>query len=112
MAKKKVAAKSTEKKAPTKSEIYASLAETTGLTRKQIGEVFDAFSALIGENLSKKGAGQFTVPGLMKIVAIDKKAQKPREVRNPKTGEMMMSKPKPAMRVVKVRPLKNLKDMA
>ncbi len=57
-------------KLPTKSEILASIAETTELSRKQVASVFEALSGLIKKNVGKKGPGMFVVPGLMKIVVI------------------------------------------
>jgi nucleoid DNA-binding protein len=96
-----------------KSEILNSLAESTGLARKEIASVLDALSGLIGKNIGKKGPGVFTVPGLMKIQVIVKEATKAGMRPNPfKPGEMMKVAAKPARRVVKVRALKSLKDMA
>jgi nucleoid DNA-binding protein len=51
------------------------------------------------------------VPGLMKLVVQRKPATKARKGINPFTGEETMFKAKPARNVVKIRPLKNLKDM-
>ena len=96
-----------------KSEILNSLAESTGLTRKQVASVFDAMGGLISKNIGKKGPGAFVVPGLLKIQVIMKEATKGGMRPNPfKPGEMMKVAPKPARRIVKVRPLKSLKDMA
>ena len=96
----------------TKSEIYASLAESTGLTRKDIAKVFDELAALVAKNLGKKGAGQFSLPGLAKLKAVRKPATKAAQKPNPfKPGEMMDRPAKPASVKVKVRALKNLKDM-
>ncbi len=107
MAKKAAAAKP-----PTKSEIMNNLAESTGMTKKEVASFFDALTAEIEKNVGGKGGcGQFTIPGLCKIVVRDKPAMPKREVRNPGTGEMVWAKPKPASRVVKIRPLKGLKDM-
>jgi nucleoid DNA-binding protein len=107
-----MAKKAAAMKAPTKSEIMNNLAEATGLTKKDVASFFDALGAEIEKNVNKKGCGQFTIPGLCKIVVRDKPAMPKREVRNPGTGEMVWAKPKPASRVVKIRPLKGLKDMA
>lgn len=107
----KAAATPAAKKPLTKTQIFANVAEATGLTKKDVAAVFDAFTAEIEKSLSKRGPRAFTLPGLCKIVVQHKPAQKAREVRNPRTGEMMMSKPKPARDVVKVRALKALKDM-
>lgn len=99
------------KKAPTKSEIYAHIAEETELSRKQVASVFDSLSGLIDRNLKPRGPGFFTVPGLMKIKVIKKPATKARKGINPFTGEETVFKAKPARKVVKVLPLKALKDM-
>ena len=98
-------------KPPTKTEIYANIAESTGLSKKDVGGVFDALNDEIAKALSNKGAGTFTLPGLCKIVVQNKPAVPAREGRNPFTGEMTMFKAKPARSVVKIRPLKKLKDM-
>jgi nucleoid DNA-binding protein len=99
-------------KLPTKSEILASISETTKLSRQQVSSVFDALSDLIGKNVGKKGPGMFVIPGLMKIVVIEKPAVKAHKGINPFTKQEQMFKAKPARRVVKVRALKALKDMA
>ena len=99
-------------KAPTKSEILVNLAEATQLSRKQVASVLDALSNEIKTSLSKKGAGVFVVPGLMKLMVITKPAVKARKGINPFTKLEQMFKAKPARKVVKVRPLKSLKDMA
>ncbi|MBN2581949.1 MAG: HU family DNA-binding protein, partial [Planctomycetes bacterium] len=64
------------------------------------------------KNVGKKGPGMFVVPGLMKIVVVQKPAVKARKGINPFTKQEQMFKAKPARRVVKVRPMKALKDMA
>jgi nucleoid DNA-binding protein len=99
-------------KAPTKSEIISRIAEATSLTRKQVGSVFEALSKEIGKAVGKKGAGIFTVPGLMRITIIEKPATKARKGINPFTKQETIFKAKPARRVIKVRALKGLKDMA
>ena len=107
-----MAKKAASAKPPTKSEIMNNLAESTGMTKKEVAGFFDALTAEIEKNVAGKAAcGQFTIPGLCKIVVRDKPAMPKREVRNPGTGEMVWAKPKPASRVVKIRPLKGLKDM-
>lgn len=109
-AKKKSAAASA-KKPPTKSEIMTSIAETTELSRKEVASVFEALNDLIQDNLKPRGPGTFSVPGLMKIRVNKKPATKARKGINPFTGEETVFKAKPARKVVKVLPLKNLKDM-
>ena len=99
-------------KAATKSEILASIAGTTELSRKQVASVFDALAGLIKGAVGKKGPGLFAVPGLMKIVVVNKPPVKAHKGINPFTKQEQMFKAKPARRVIKVRPLKALKDMA
>jgi nucleoid DNA-binding protein len=101
----------TAAKAPSKSEILAGIAEETQLSRKQVASVFEALSGQIKNALGKKGPGLFVVPGLMKVIMVQKPAVKARKGINPFTKEEQMFKAKPARKVVKVRPLKNLKDM-
>ncbi len=104
-------AKAAAKKPPTKTEIYSNIAESTGLSKKDVGGVFDALNDEIASALGKKGPQTFTLPGLCKIVVQHKPATPAREGVNPFTGEQTMFKAKPARNVVKVRPLKKLKDM-
>lgn len=104
-------AKEAATKPPTKTEIMNNIAEATGLTKKQVGAVFDAMTAEISKAIGKKGAGSFAIPGLCKIVRQNKPALPKRQVRNPANGEMVWAAAKPARNVVKVRPLKALKDM-
>jgi nucleoid DNA-binding protein len=99
-------------KAPTKSEIISNIADGTKLTRKQVSGVLEALSGEIGRAVGKKGSGIFTVPGLMKISVIEKPATKARKGINPFTKMEQVFKAKPARRVIKVRALKSLKDMA
>ncbi len=95
----------------TKSVVYQELATTTGLSRKQVAEVFDALGTLVKRELGKKGPGIFTLPGLAKMRLVRKPATKARKGKNPFTGEEMLFKAKPARNVVKIQPLKALKEM-
>lgn len=97
-------------KPSTKTEILSYLAEETDLKKKDISAVFEALADLIQRDL-KKGPGVFNVPGLMKIKVVNKPAVPARKGTNPFTGEEMMFKAKPARNVVKVTPLKALKEM-
>ncbi len=129
-ARKKVAAKKTaakkavaKKAAPrkktgpikermTKSQIFSEIADATELSRKDVSAVFDELESLMGRSLAKRGLGEFTVPGLMKVTTVKKPAKKARKGINPFTGEEQMFKAKPASTAVKVRPLKKLKEYA
>jgi nucleoid DNA-binding protein len=102
------------KKPLTKTQIIASIAEDTGLTKKDVSAVFESMTKLIKKSLGRSGAGSFTLPGILKI---EKKRVPARPARknapNPfRPGETMDIPAKPAHNKVKVRPLKNLKDMA
>ena len=118
MAKKKTTRKkttkaksSTEVKPRTKSQIFSEIAEETELPKKDVAAVFDAMTGLIKKDLGRRGPGAFTVPGLMKIQKVHKPRRPARKGINPFTGEETTFKAKPAHNVVKVRPLKGLKDM-
>jgi nucleoid DNA-binding protein len=98
----------------TKTQLYSHIAEETGLARKDIGKVFDSLGDVIAGHIKSRGAGEFKVPGLLKIKVNKKPATKARKnVPNPfRPGEFMDVSAKPARKVVKVLPLKALKDMA
>ena len=102
----------TAPKTLSKSEIITAIAENTGLARKQVNSVFAALSEQVGSAVGKKGPGVFALPGLVKIKVIQKPATKARKGINPFTKEECVFKAKPARKVIKVRPLKALKDMA
>jgi len=95
----------------TKTQILDSIAESTGLSRKQVGAVLDGLSDVIEAHVKKNAVGEFVLPGLLKVSTVRKPAVKARKGINPFTKEEVMFKAKPASTVVKVRPLKKLKDM-
>ena len=98
----------------TKSQILNEIAENTDLSRKDVSNVLEELSDLIERHIKKRGCGEFTIPGLLKIVTKKKPAQKAKKnVPNPfRPGELMDVAAKPASIQVKVRPLKKLKDFA
>jgi nucleoid DNA-binding protein len=96
----------------TKTELLEALSAGSDLTKKQVGQVLDILGEVIGKQLGKKGSGIFILPGLLKIARVSKPARKAGKKPNPfKPGEMMEVKARAAHNVVKVRPLKKLKDM-
>jgi nucleoid DNA-binding protein len=101
------------KKAPSKSEVTNSIAEATGLTKKQVTAVFEALNGEIKKSLGAKGPGVFAIPGLVKIEKKKVPAKPAKKgVPNPfKPGELMDVAAKPASTKIKVRPLKSLKDL-
>jgi nucleoid DNA-binding protein len=94
-----------------KSEVMSVLAEQAGISKKEVAAVFNAMGQMIAADLSKGSAGIFNVPGLMKVTVQRKPATKARKGIDPFTKEERMFKAKPARNVVKVRPLKGLKDL-
>lgn len=93
----------------TRTQQVAYISETTGLTSKQVKSVIECFEPMIASHL--KGPGQITLAGLMKVVAVKKPATKARKGINPFTGEPTIFKAKPARNVIKIRPLKKVKDL-
>ena len=105
---------SSAKKAPSKSEVLAAIAEATQTNKKVVATVLDALGAEIKKALGKKGPGVFAIHGLVKIERKKVPAKPARKgVPNPfKPGELMDVPAKPARRQVKVQALKALKDVA
>lgn len=110
MAKKPTAVK----EAMTKTQLLNELAENTGLARKDVAAVLDELAVQIERHVKRNAVGTFTLPGLLKVKAVKKPARKAQKgVPNPfRPGETMDVAAKPASTVIKVQPLKKLKDMA
>jgi DNA-binding protein HU-beta len=87
-------------KALSKSQIAAEIATKSGLTKKAAVELLE----FIAELAYKNAKNTFTLPGLGKLVLVNRKA---RMGRNPATGESIQIK---AKRVVKFRVAKAAKD--
>ena len=99
-------------KAPSKSAVLASIADATGLSKKEVSGVFDALANEIKKSLGKKGTGAFQIPGLVKVTKKTVKARPAQTgVKNPFTGEIRDLPARPAYQKVAVRALKNLKAM-
>lgn len=86
----------------TKSQIMATLAEKSGLAKKDVVTLMDALTALAYSET--KDSGEFTIPGVGKLV---KKQRQARMGRNPATGAQIQI---PAKTVVKFRVAKAAKD--
>jgi len=84
----------------TKSQTATKLAEATGLNKKEVNNFFEELSALA----YKEAKNSFTIPGIGKLVLVNRKA---RMGRNPATGETIKI---PAKKVVKFRVAKAAKD--
>ncbi|MCL5666957.1 MAG: HU family DNA-binding protein [Patescibacteria group bacterium] len=86
----------------TKSELLQAIADKLGKTRKEVSEMLDVLVEMAYAETKK--AGEFTIPGLGKLV---KKHRDARQGRNPATGETIQI---PAKTVVKFRVAKAAKD--
>ena len=100
------------KDAMSKSALIAHLVEQASVERKHVIAVLAALEHTMLGAVHKKGAGNFTLPGLFKISAVQVPAKPKRKGKNPFTGEDQVFAAKPATVKVKVRPLKKLKDAA
>lgn len=96
----------------TKSQIVSNLAEHTGLNKKEVELVLQEIESLIERSIKKKGVGEFTLPGLMKITTVKKPARKARKGTNPFTGEEVLFRARSAEVAVKIRPLRKLRKFA
>ena len=124
MAKKKTAAKKAAPKAAKpaapkpikealgKSGLVAHISENTGVAPRDVRAVLASLEGAVHGSVSKKGAGSFTLPGLLKINVVNVPAKPRRKGINPFTKEEQWFAAKPATVKVKVRPLKKLKDAA
>ena len=97
-------------KARTKTQVATILSEITEVPKKDVSQVIDALGMLIQMDLGENGPQQFTLPGVCKFNTKIRPATEARPGRNPFTGEEIMIAAKPERKVVKIRPLKNLKD--
>jgi len=86
----------------TKTQVMGHLSQKTGLSKKQVLEIFDETLSLA----CKEAKNGFVLPGFGKLVVANRKA---RMGRNPQTGEPIKI---PAKRVCKFRLAKSLKDTA
>jgi nucleoid DNA-binding protein len=93
-----------------KTELFKTVAEQTGIHKKEAQKVLETLETIMKLHLSKKGPGQFVLPGVFKMTTVTKPAIKSRTGKNPFTGEEMVFKAKPARRVVKIRILKKFKS--
>ncbi len=92
--------------------LYAEIAEATGLERREVEAVFAALRDILFRHLKKRAIGKFTLPGLAEFNVTVRKATKARKAINPFNGKETVYEAKPSRRVVKIRALKTLHDMA
>lgn len=95
-----------------KSGLVSHIAAQTELAPKAVKSVLTVLEATIAGALHKKGAGVFTLPGVLKATATAVPAKPKRKGKNPFTGEEQWFAAKPASVKVKIRALKKLKRAA
>jgi len=100
-----------EGKRMTKAQIIGAIADNTGLTKRQVTDVFEKIKDLVTRELGKRGPGVFVLPDLIKLKVKSAPATKDRPGINPFTKEQTIIKGKPAHRKVRAAPLKKLKDL-
>jgi nucleoid DNA-binding protein len=117
--KKAVAKKAAKQAAPkpikdvmSKSALVAHIAGATEVAAKDVRAVLAALEGAVHASIGKKGAGQFVLPGLLKISSVSVAAKPRRKGINPFTKQEQWFAAKPATVKVKVRPMKKLKDAA
>ena len=74
-----------------KKELVGALADHCGTTQAQAGEFVSAFCEIVTNEMKKGDKASVALPGFGQFVA---KHRASREMRNPSTGQMMMSKAK------------------
>jgi nucleoid DNA-binding protein len=94
----------------TKAKLVATISTETGLTKQQVEGVLESLFANAQNQLGKKGPGEFTIPKLVKLKVVKKKATKARMGRNPSNGEPIKIEAKKAHKAVKATVLKAMKD--
>lgn len=99
-----------EGKRLTKAQVFADVAERTGLEKKDIQGVFAALMDLIERELGVEGPGEVILPDLVKLKVKITDAREEYVGKDPFTGEQRTFPAKPASRKVKATALKPLKD--
>lgn len=98
------------RKKMSKSQFVTALAEKSGLNKKQATASLETINVIVAQQLGQKGPGEVIIPGLLKLSIVVKPATRQHEGINPFTKQPMTFQAKPARKVVRVRPLKALKD--
>ena len=100
------------KSAFTKSGLIAHLADASGVEVKAVKRIMASLEATVLASVHKKGLGEFTLPGLLKVNVLQIPAKKKRTGLDPFTKAERVFAAKPATVRVKARALKKLKDAA
>lgn len=94
----------------TQTQQLAYLSEITNLTKKDASLFIEGLFTMISAHLKKTGL--INLAGLMKIYLLKRPATKAREAISPLTGKLTLFKAKPARKVVRIKPLKKLKEIS
>lgn len=95
-----------------KTTLLAHLAQTSGQEPKVVKAVLGALEATLLAAINKKGAGEFSWPGVVKVTALQVPAKKARKGVDPFTKQERTFAAKPASVKVKARFFKKVKDAA
>lgn len=95
-----------------KAALVGHLSQHAGVEPKAVKAVLGSLEATMMASLNKKGAGAFTMPGLLKVTVVNVPAKKKRRGIDPFTKQEREFAAKPATVKIKVRALKKLKDAA
>lgn len=98
-----------KKEKVTKSELVSELSHKTELNKSQINSVLESLVEIVEDSV--KSGRAVVIPNIAKIYVHKKPATKARQMRSPATGEMINVSAKPARKVIKTKPVKNLKDL-
>ncbi len=99
------------KKAMSKSALYAHLADESGLKKTDVATIMDLLAEAVKSQLSGKGVGTFTLPGLARFKVRKVKAVKGGQTKiNPITKSEYVTKDKPAHNKVSIRPVKSFSE--
>ena len=109
---KPVAAVKPIKETFNKTSLAAHLAATSGVDVKAVRSVMAALESTMLASVHKKGAGEFTLPGIVRVAVQQVPAKKARKGIDPFTKEERVFKAKPASVKLKARFFKKLKDAA
>ena len=94
-----------------KSQVASELCEQTGISKKQAGAVMEVLRNIMVAHVRPGACGVYKAPGMFKVAVTQKPARKARKGVSPFTGEEITFKAKPAYKAIKIRPLKQLKEV-
>jgi nucleoid DNA-binding protein len=94
-----------------KSQVATELCDQAGISKKQAGAVMEVLRNIMVAHVRPGACGVYKAPGMFKVVVTQKPARKARKGISPFTGEEITFKAKPAYKAIKIRPLKQLKEV-